>query len=188
MLRKSRDEEIIATLLGSFLLERPIAVITSTVLDNLYDENTEDGRIADSKLKDCSDNLETLFVRTFNEIDNLCDEAAMSFSELLVGDKRKSDLFMIFFKVFLQIYFEGKAIGDYKDFAETLINAKESILNKFSETNSKAYSAENNTIKLITDLIASHLVAKEPEHNGAVKDVVERLNLSSTETSATVLN
>lgn len=53
---------------------------------------------------------------------------------------------MIFFKVFLQIYFEGKAIGDYKDFAETLINAKESIWDKFLKTNSKAYSAENNTI------------------------------------------
>ena len=92
---------------------------------------------------------------------------------------------MIFFKVFLQIYFEGKAIGDYKDFAETLINAKESIWDKFLKTNSKAYSAENNTIKLITDLIASHLVDKEPEHNGAVRDVVERLNLSSIETRYT---
>lgn len=53
------------------------------------------------------------------------------------------------------------------------------------KTNSKAYSAENNTIKLITDLIASHLVDKEPEHNGAVRDVVERLNLSSIETRYT---
>lgn len=35
LLRRSRDEEIIATLIGSFLLDRPIAVITSTVLDNL---------------------------------------------------------------------------------------------------------------------------------------------------------
>lgn len=185
LLRRSRDEEIIATLIGSFLLDRPIAVITSTVLDNLYDENTEDGKIADAKLKNCSDNLETLFVQTFTEIDNLCDEAAMSFSDLLVEDKKKSDLFMIFFKVLLQIYFEGKAIGDYKDFAETLINAKESIWDKFLKTNSKAYSAENNTIKLITDLIASHLVDKEPEHNGAVRDVVERLNLSSIETRYT---
>lgn len=185
LLRKSRDEEIIATLLGSFLLDRPIMVITSTVLDNLYDETTDDGRIADDKLKECSDNLETLFVQTFNEIDNLCEETAMPFSELFASDKRKSELFMIFFKVFLQIHFEGKAIGDYRDFAETLLNAKESILSKFSETNSKAYSAEKNVIKLIMDIIASHLVVTEPEFNSTVKEVVNRLNMASTETRCT---
>lgn len=184
-LRKSRDEEIIATLLGSFLLDRPITVITPSVLDNLYDENTEDGRIADNKLKDCCDNLETLFVQTFNEIDNLCDEAEMSFSELLAGDKRKSELFMIFFKVFLQIYFEGKAIGDYKDFAETLLNAKESILSKFSESNTVAYLPENNTIKLINDLIASHLVVAEPEYDSMTNEVINRLNMASIETKYT---
>ena len=46
LLRKSRDEEIIATLLGAYLLDRPIAVISASVLDNLYDNNTEDGKIA----------------------------------------------------------------------------------------------------------------------------------------------
>ena len=85
LLRRSRDEEIIATLIGSFLLDRPIAVITSTVLDNLYDENTEDGKIADAKLKNCSDNLETLFVQTFTEIDNLCDEAVNVFFGFTCG-------------------------------------------------------------------------------------------------------
>ena len=185
LLRKSRDEEIIATLLGSFLLDRPISVITSTVLDNLYDEKTEDGEIANNKLKSCCDNLETLFVQTFNEIDNLCDEAAMPFSELVAGDKRKSELFMIFFKVFLQIHFEGKAIGDYKDFAETLLNAKESISQKFLEINNTPYSAEKNIIKLITDLIASHLVTTEPENSSTVREVVTRLNMASTETKYT---
>lgn len=185
LLRKSRDEEIIATLLGSFLLDRPIMVITPTVLDNLYDETTEDGKIADSKLRECSDNLETLFIQTFNEIENLCEEASITFSELFAGDKRKSDLFMLFFKVFLQIYFEGKAIGDYRDFAETLLNAKESILSKFSESNNKAYVAEKNVIKLINDLIASHLVVAEPEYNGMIKEVINRLNMASIETKYT---
>lgn len=53
LLRKSRDEEIIAILLGAFLLDRPIAVISISVLDNLYDANTEDGKIADDKLVKC---------------------------------------------------------------------------------------------------------------------------------------
>ena len=106
LLRKSRDEEIVAILLGAFLLERPIAVISPSVLDNLYDENTEDGKIADEKLKKCYDNLKTLFIQVFNEIDLICDEAQMSISDMLfTGDRKKTDLFMLFFKTMLQVHF-----------------------------------------------------------------------------------
>lgn len=185
-LRKSRDEEIIATLVGSFLLDRPISVVSVSVLDNLYDEKTDDGRIADEKLKGCYDNLVTLFVQIFNEINLLCDEAQMTFSDMLfTGDKKKTDIFMLFFKVMLQVHFTGKAIGDYKDFAETLANSKESILNKLLEKQSADYLAENNTMKLMTDIITSHLVVAEAEYDSLTREVINRLNLASTETKYT---
>lgn len=185
LLRKSRDEEIVATLLGAFLLERPMAVISSSVLDNLYDENTEDGKLADDKLKLCYDNLKTLFIQVFNEIDLLCDEAEMSISDMIfVRDRKKTDIFMLFFKVMLQVHFECKAVGDYKDFADTLLNSKKSILSKYEEKNVADYLAENNTVKLITDIISSHLVVAEPE-SALVNEVIGRLNLASTETKYT---
>lgn len=185
LLRKSRDEEIIATLLGAFLLERPVSVISSAVLDNLYDEKTEDGKIADEKLKECFDNLKTLFIQIFNEIDVLCDEAKMNVSDMLfTGDRKKTDMFMIFFETMLQVYFESKTIGDYKDFADTVRNAKQSILSKLEEKNSVDYLTEKNTIRLLTDIIASHLVDAETESVMA-REVISRLNLSSTETRYT---
>lgn len=185
LLRKSRDEEIIATLLGAFLLERPISVISSSILDNLYDEKTEDGKIADEKLKECFDNLKTLFIQVFNEIDLICDEAKTNISDMLfIGDRRKTDMFMVFFETMLQVYFESKAIGDYNDFVDTVKNAKQSILSKLEEKNSVDYLTEKNTIRLFKDLIASHLVATETE-SAMAREVISRLNLSSTETRYT---
>lgn len=185
LLRKSRDEEIIAILLGAFLLDRPIAVISSSVLDNLYNENTEDGKIADNKLKKCYDNIKTLFVQVFNEMDSIYDETNISISEMLfASDRKKTDIFMLFFKTMLQMHFECKAIGDYQDFADTLKNSNGSILNKFEEKTSSDYLTENNTVKLISDIIGSHLVNAESDST-LVNEVVSRLNLASTETKYT---
>lgn len=185
LLRKSRDEEIIAILLGAFLLDRPIAVISSSVLDNLYNENTEDGKIADNKLKKCYDNIKTLFVQVFNEMDSIYDETNISISEMLfASDRKKTDIFMLFFKTMLQVHFECKAIGDYQDFADTLKNSNGSILNKFEEKTSSDYLTENNTVKLISDIIGSHLVNAESDST-LVNEVVSRLNLASTETKYT---
>jgi hypothetical protein len=185
LLRKSRDEEIIATLLGAFILDRPIAVITSSVLDNLYDENTEDGKIADEILKKCYDNVKTLFIQVFNEIDLIYDETGISISEMLfASDRKKTDIFNLFFKTMLQMHFECKAIGDYQDFADTLMNSKGSILNKFEEKTPPDYITENNTVKLISDIIGSHLVGAESD-SPLVKEVILRLNLASIETQYT---
>ena len=185
LLRKSRDEEIIAILLGSFLLDRPIAVISISVLDNLYDANTEDGKIADDKLVKCYDNIKTLFIQIFNELDLIYDETNISISEMLfASDRKKTDIFMLFFKVMLQVHFECKEIGDYKDFADTLKNSKGSILNKFEDKNSADYLTENNTIRLISDIIGSHLVEVE-SYSPLVNEVVSRLNLASIETKYT---
>ena len=99
LLRKSRDEEIVATLLGSVLLDRPIAVISVSVLDNLYDDNTEDGKIANDKLKKCYDNVKTLFIQVFNEIDAICDETDMVISDILyTDDRKKTEIFLFFFR------------------------------------------------------------------------------------------
>ncbi len=185
LLRKSRDEEIIAILLGAFLLDRPIAVISPHVLDYLYDENTEDGKIVDDKLKKCYDNLKTLFIQVFNEIDLIYDETGMSISEMLfASDRKKTDIFMLFFKTMLQVHFECKAIGDYQDFTDTLKNSKSSILNKFEEKTSSDYLTEKNTVKLISDIVGSHLIDTESE-SPLVNEVVSRLNLASTETKYT---
>ncbi|EOS40016.1 DUF262 domain-containing protein [Lachnospiraceae bacterium] len=185
LLRKSRDEEIIAILLGAFLLDRPTSVISSSILDNLYDEKTENGKIADKKLQECFDNLKTLFIQVFNEIDLICDEAKTNISNMLfTDDRRKTDMFMVFFVTMLQVYFESKAIGDYKGFTDTVSNAKQLILGKLEEKKTVDYIAEINTVKLFTDLIASYLVNVETESKVA-RDVISRLNLSSTETRYT---
>ena len=93
------------------------------MLDNLYDANTEDGKIADDKLVKCYDNIKTLFIQIFNELDLIYDETDISISEMLfASDRKKTDIFMLFFKVMLQEHFECKAIGDYQDFADTLKN------------------------------------------------------------------
>ena len=185
LLRKSRDEEIIAILLGAFLLERPMAVISSAVLDNLYDENTEDGKIADEKLKLCFDNLKTLFIQVFNEIDMIHEETKLNISDMLyVSDRKKTDIFMLFFKSMLQVHFESKAIGDYQDFADTLINSKKAILSKYTEKNITDYLVENNTVKLIMDIIGSYLVETGPE-SLLTNEVIGRLNLASIETKYT---
>ena len=143
LLRKSRDEEIIAILLGAFLLDRPTSVISSSILDNLYDEKTENGKIADKKLQECFDNLKTLFIQVFNEIDLICDEAKTNISNMLfTDDRRKTDMFMVFFVTMLQVYFESKAIGDYKGFTDTVSNAKQLILGKLEEKKTVDYIAE----------------------------------------------
>lgn len=184
-LRKSRDEELIATLLGSFLLDRPIVLISPLVLDNLYDDNTEDGKIAEDKLNCCYDNLKTLFLEVFNEIDSICDESNMNISDMLfASDRKKTDIFMLFFKTMLQVHFKGKVIGDYKDFADTLNNSKRLFLNKFEEKASEDYLRENNTIKFIDDIVGSHLIDAESE-SSLVKEVISRLNLASIETKYT---
>lgn len=91
---------------------------------------------------------------------------------------------MMFFKVMLQMYFECKAIGNYREFANTLKNSKGAILNKFEEKTSTEYLAENNTVKMIIDLIGTHMVNTE-SNSELVKKVISRLNLASTETKYT---
>lgn len=82
------------------------------------------------------------------------------------------------------MHFECKAIGDYQDFADTLKNSNGSILNKFEEKTSSDYLTENNTVKLISDIIGSHLVNAESDST-LVNEVVSRLNLASIETKYT---
>ena len=185
LLRKSRDEEIIATLLGAFLLDRPIAVISATVLDNLYDDNTEDGRIAADKLEKCYDNVKTLFTQVFNDINVFCDETNMVISDILfTDDRRKTDIFMLFFKTMLQVYFECKVIGDNKGFVAALVNSKKSILEKMEEKNTADYLIEKNTAKFIADIVGSYLVDVDSPST-LVNDVIARLNLASIETKYT---
>lgn len=185
LLRKSRDEEIVATLLGAFLLDRPIVLIGSSVLDNLYDEDTDDGRIADDKLKKCYDNLKILMIQVFNEIDAICDETNLCIPDMLfTGDRRKTDIFMLFFKAMLQIHFEGKAIGNYSDFTASLANSKKYILDKFEEKTNPEYQAEKNAFRLMLDIIHSYLVNLESE-SPLFNEVISRLNLASTETKYT---
>lgn len=88
MLRKSRDEEVVAIILGSFLLDRPIAVISSSVLDNLYNENSEDGKMAEGHLNKCYENVKTLFIQIFNELDFIYDETGISVSDMLFAYER----------------------------------------------------------------------------------------------------
>lgn len=185
LLRKSRDEEIVATLLGAFLLDRPISLINSTVLDNLYNDNTEDGKIANEKLQNCYENVKTLFVQVFNEVDAICDETNMIISDILfTGDRKKTDIFMLFFRVMLQTYFECKAIGNYEEFVSALVNSKKSILDKLEEKNTVDYVIEKNTLKFISDISSSYLV--DTDSTSSLKnDVVARLNLASIETKYT---
>lgn len=186
LLRKSRDEEIVAILLGAFLLDRPISVISPAVLDNLYSENTEDGKIADEKIEKSYDNLGTLFVQVFNDINLMCDESGLTFSEILfINDRKKTDMFMLLFKVLLQVYFEGKMIGDYTDFAETLVNSKKAILERLEEKQSMEYLSENSAVKLLSDIIESHLVVAESDYSTIRNEVINRLNLASVETKYT---
>lgn len=185
LLRKSRDEEIVATLLGSFLLDRPIAVISVSVLDNLYDDNTEDGRIANDKLKKCYDNVKILFIQVFNEIDAICDETNMVISDILfTDDRKKTEIFMLFFKTMLQKYFENKAIGNYKEFVGALVNSRKSILEKLEEKNYIDYLVENTTMKFISDIISSYLVDTDCT-SPLLNDVIARMNLASIETKHT---
>lgn len=185
LLRKSRDEEIVATLLGAFLLDRPIAVISVAVLDNLYDNNTEDGKIANDKLDKCYDNVKTLFIQVFNEIDAICDETNRVISDILFADDRKkTEIFMLFFKTMLQVYFECKAIGNYKEFVDALVNSKKSILDKLEEKNTTDYLKEKYTVKFISDIISSYLVDTDSP-SALVNDVIGRLNLASIETKYT---
>ena len=65
-----------------------------------------------------------------------------------------------------------------------MVNSKQSILNKFEEKTSSDYTTENNTVKLISDIVASHLVATETE-SSLVHEVISRLNLASVETKYT---
>lgn len=185
LLRKSRDEEIIATLLGAFLLDRPIAVISASVLDNLYDNNTEDGKIANDKLNKCFDNVKTLFIQIFNEIDAICDETDMVISDILfTDDKKKTDIFMLFFKTLLQVYFDCKAIRNYKEFVAALVNSKKANLEKLEEKNTAEYLIENSTVKFISDIIGSYLVDADCP-SALVNEVIGRLNLASIETKYT---
>ena len=92
---------------------------------------------------------------------------------------------MILFKVLLQVYFEGKVIGDYTDFAETLVNSKKVIFGKLEEKQSADYLSENGTAKLISDIIESHLVIAESDYSTIKNEVINRLNLASVETKYT---
>lgn len=185
-LRKSLDEEIIATVLGSFLLERPLSVITPAVLDNLYDDKTEDAIIVCDKLKKSHENVEVLFLQMFNEIEILCDESELSLSDILFeGNRRKIDMFMILYKVLLQMYFENKTIIDHKGLAEMLKESKQSILNKLEEKTAVEYAAENNTIKYMSEIIRPYISERESANNKLRNEIINRLNLASVETQFT---
>ena len=184
-LRKSKDEEIIATLIGAFLLDRPTMVITSGILDDLYSDDTEDSRIANDKLANCYENLKTLIIHIFNEMDMVYDTTGHTISELLfIGEKRKADIFAVFFMTMLQLFFEDKAIGDYYDFADTIKNIKEQLLLKLEQKTSADYITEKNTIKFLRDVMDSHLVSTE-SNSPLINDIISRLNLSAAETRFT---
>ncbi len=185
LLRKSRDEEIIATLLGAFLLERQISVIRANVLDDLYIENTADGQMANNKLEKCHENVKTLFVEVFNELEMIYEDTGYSVSDFLFEtDRRKTDIFMIFFMYMLQNHFEFKAIGNYKDFVNAIRNIKKDISNKIEERNLADYISEKNTMKLIADVCSSYLVDTE-SLSKLTNEVISRLNLAATETKYT---
>ena len=120
-LRQSKDEEIVAELLGKILLKEKFSR-TSQGLDNLY----KDSSIVNLDI----DNLQNIFKIIIGQIDDIFDSVQSTFSKYLFNKKRSSNkdiAFEILFNSLYKLYIENYIIEDYKAVAEKLRDSKETV-------------------------------------------------------------
>lgn len=185
-IRQSRDEEIIATLLGSFLLDRSVSVISNTILNNLYSDNNDDSRIAQENISQAKENIYTLFVSIFNDLEGLGKAMNCQLADILYlpGTKHKVEIFMILFKVLLANHFESKEIGDYLDFAST-IKENRNIFNDLNKKKNLDQITEVSLLKQLDNILSSHFVPIDGIVSPLANEVLTRLSYSKLENKYT---
>ena len=125
-MRVSRDEELIAWILTYILLGSKVAP-SSTTLDRIYkyDLNDIEGISSDvetSILKYGEDNLQTWFIKVFDELITILDKTHSNFRELIFQNDKGEGLVRSFQVIFLALYDliinNNLHIIDYKGLAD----------------------------------------------------------------------
>lgn len=127
-LRRSRDEEIVASLLTNILLNKTKRV-NSEALDKMYNETSESNRSAVEKIKVIGrDILEEKFNNIVVTIDNIFYSVNSTLSEYLFKEVNsltgkisgKDEIFQVLFLALYNLTEESYSITNYKDLANKL--------------------------------------------------------------------
>ena len=185
-LRDSEDEEIMADILASILLDKPLNR-SKEILDELYSD-TELSRKVNSQLS--SYGAERLFREVkeiFSIFANLFDSSTRYFfRNIVMGANRnpaKASFYTVFMALFELIVKEGKSPENL----DGIINALKGLQSKLTTTGHYVKTGDRiNNINLTKGLISDFFVEKEPPilgHGPSLTiDLVNSLRRSKIET------
>lgn len=182
-IRRSKDEEIIATLYNCILTNNKCGV-TSESLNNLYNENsrvyqTNENILTEFKSKE----LINSFIYIINDFLEIFKAKNLSFEKLLFSKAKnynKDLVFIIVFLSFYQLYCEHYIIKDYNKVGDLLNNIADRELNTIIDKSDCQWNMDirNHLIERIKNCLIKAMVFKEtiinPEWNKDFYDLLMR--------------
>lgn len=189
-LRRSRDEEIIASLLANILLERT-GRVKSELLDKMYDNNSAENQKALSLIETIGkDSIEETFNEVRVAIDNIFKDVNSTFSKYLFSERKKvpgkDDIFQIIFLALYHLYRKGYKIVNNEEIALILKNSIDTIFLKIVHGEKTNNNDIDTMYQSIYALLKSNMWMKIDRETTAIeKEIKQRLSLSDIELAMT---
>ena len=188
-LRKSRDEEIVASILANILLNKT-GHVNKNLLDKFYTSESDECKNIITKINSIGmENIEQHFIDAKSCFDTIFNSVNSTFSSYLFSSKTtpgKDNIFQIIFQALFSLLHEGYIINEYPKFANMLKQQTSTIFTKFisgiavsSAEVSSMYSAFYSTAKdNMTKSLSREITPLEI-------NIKQRLSLSDIELSMT---
>lgn len=184
-IRASRDEELVAHLLGAILVEpRPNA--TQINLDNFYDDN----KLIENRIQKLGEEyIIKMFQAVFEELRNTFESTQSSFCRVLFKEETNyvNRSFQVFFLAFYDLLVkEQLKIKNHFTLAKSL----EGIGDKYLTSNAEYYKYSKNReqgIEVVKGLIRNHFIKRnenDPVLNNGVIKLENLLGSSQTENTS----
>lgn len=188
-LKQSRDEELVAKIIGELLLN-DVSNPSSDMLNKMYINDNKYNTQLNNVINTVGMNIiEEKFRNTFSIINNIFSEKEHGFSSCVFSDaraKNKNDCFRIFFIALYKLLCEGFVVEDYGKLAKSLKGFADSSMHAII---AGSYVGKEEWIT-ISDSVYGFLKQQLTRHvshtaTDVEKEIKHRLMLSSVESAMT---
>ena len=188
-LRKSRDEEIVATILANYLLGRT-GYIGRYGLDKLYNLESKECIEVNKKIQSIGiENIEDDFISARRWFDNIFSSVNSTFSDYLFTGKKipgKDNIFMIVFLALLNLRCENYEMVNYSKIANTIKNSVNTIFNKvISGNHVSSEEVSNMYISFFSTIKNEMRQTINRQKTDIEKEINKRLSISDIELAMT---
>lgn len=188
-LRQSRDEEIVASILANFLLDRT-GHVNKTLLNKLYNSDSDECQAVISKIQCIGmENIEESFISTKSCFDTIFSSINDTFSNYLFSSKTtpgKDNIFQNVFQALLILCREGYVVDDYPRFANILKQKINTIFLKFVSGDKVSSNEVSSMYSTFYSALKDNMIKSISRDTTPMESVVkQRLSMSNIELSMT---